>query len=104
MEPNKFYTRQCGRRLRFETLEQRRVLAVTLDLSSSVALAPIVDTDGLPINVNVSNQPTNRQSEITLDVNPVNPLNLAGFSHRSDSFGNSPTIDVFYSLDGGETW
>lgn len=43
------------------------------------------------------------QHEMTLDVNPTNPLNLAGFSHSTDSTLNIRT-DVFYTRDGGLTW
>jgi hypothetical protein len=76
------------------------VLAVTFDLSTSIALSPLLASDGLPDTVNVSNQPNIHQSEMTLDVNPVNPLNVAGFSHRV----GTASVDVFYSVDGGEAW
>lgn len=104
MRANNYCARQFSRRLRFEPLEQRRLLAVTLDLGPAIALAPRLDTEGLPINVNVSNQPTAYQSEMTLDVNPTNPLNLAGFSHRLDESGFSVRMDVFWSDDGGNEW
>jgi hypothetical protein len=98
---NNRYARRFSRCLKLEKLERRDLLAATLDLTSNVALAPQVDTDGLATNVNVSGEPTNYQSEMTLDVNPVNPLNLAGFSFRA---GDTSVLEVFYSLDGGQNW
>ncbi len=115
--------RSSERSLHFEPLETRALLSVTLDLGGAQTLIP-------GDNLNVSNDsdseddPKNPgqlrileryQSEMTLDVNPTNPLNLAGFSHRivvewDDSVDPSQRIftmneiDVFHSQDGGATW
>ncbi len=100
------------RKLRLEPLEGRNLLAVILDLGGEQTLIP-------GDNINVSNdwepdpsdpeKPAERhQSEMTLDVDPTNPLNLAGFSHRRNMAENETTggneIDVFHSQDGGATW
>jgi Planctomycete extracellular len=81
MKAHTRYARPYGRRLRFESLEQRQMLAVTLDLSAGIAMAPTLAANS-PDYVNVSNQPNAYQSEMMLDVNPANPLHLAGFSHK----------------------
>jgi hypothetical protein len=52
-------------------------------------------------NINVSNDSAAQQSEMSLDINPTNPLNVTGFSHR---IGSLNEIDVFVSYDGGDTW
>jgi hypothetical protein len=114
MKVNKRYVRPNERRLRFESLEGRQMLAVSLELSTNVAIQPLLDTDGLPKNVNVSGpmgQPTAYQSEMTLDVNPTNPLHLAGFSHKlifdpsdPETVTDYSQIDVFQSVDGGKSW
>jgi hypothetical protein len=50
------------------------------------------------------------QSEMMLDINPTDPLNIAGFSHRIIDLTPGPPdidgshIDVFYTRDGGEIW
>ncbi|MEX2093030.1 MAG: hypothetical protein WD971_10160, partial [Pirellulales bacterium] len=106
MNFKRHYGRPHDRRLRFEALEGRQMLSVTLDLGSSVAPSPRLDTAGLPDYVNVSNQPTAYQSEMMLDVNPTNPLNIVGVSHRFTDIPstNSRVLDVFHSHDGGSTW
>ncbi len=58
------------RRLRFESLEDRRVLAASLDLSDLVTTSPTLQ-GASPDYVNVSDQPSAYQSEMSLDVNPV---------------------------------
>jgi hypothetical protein len=83
------------------------MLAVTLDLASQVAPAPMLDGTQLPINANVnaSTQINGNQSEMSVVVDPTNPLRLAGFSARLQGQGASrDQIDVFYSADGGNSW
>ena len=41
---------------------------------------------------------------MSLDVNPTNPLNIAGFSHSMVLNSNTRYADVFYTLNGGVTW
>ncbi|MCH8045236.1 MAG: hypothetical protein IID44_16110 [Planctomycetes bacterium] len=81
-------------RLKLEPLEDRTLLSVSLDFSGTQAIVG-------GTNINVSNESTVHQSEMTLDVNPTNPLNLAGFSHNINDLKE---IDVFYTTDGGATW
>ncbi len=86
-----------SRRLAFEPLEDRNLLSVSLGL-----LGPQTITPGATIDVsNVSGAPAGWQSEMSLVVDPTNPLHLVGFSHRLDS---PITLDVYRSVDGGATW
>jgi hypothetical protein len=104
MTSNHRHSRVHLRRLGFEVLEDRRVLAASLDLAQVIGIAPVLES-GAPHYVNASQDSSNHQSEITLDVNPSNPLNLAGFSYRlTHSTETHIEIDVFYSIDGGTTW
>ena len=78
--------------LGLEPLEERTLLSVTLDLGGAQSIVG-------GTNINVSDASAIHQSEMTLDVNPTNPLNLAGFSHN---IGDKNEIDVFYmALDFG---
>lgn len=86
--------RQRQKRLGVESLEIRKLLSVTLSLSGTQSLVG-------GTNINVSNDSNAHQSEMTVDINPTNPLNLAGFSHH---IGSHNEIDVFYSSNGGSTW
>ena len=83
-----------GRSLRLEPLEDRRLLAVFLDLQGAQTLVA-------GANVNVSGDAARVQSEMLIDVNPTNPLNLAGLSHR---ISGSISVELYYSNDGGTTW
>jgi hypothetical protein len=94
------------RRALFENLEDRSLLSVNLALNG-------LQTPVGSANVNVSQQAlgsslasTTHQSEIMLDVNPTNPLNIAGITHRiaGNSGGTEEVVDVFYSQDGGANW
>ena len=51
--------------------------------------------------LNVSNDGSAWQSEMLLDVNPTNALNLAGFSHAVQS---PIAVDLYSTFDGGLTW
>ena len=88
--------------------------SISLRLSNSVnavigtprATANIVNDDGpvlntLVPNVNVSRLPFN-QAEVTLTVNPVNPLNLIASANNLDDATNNEF--TFSSQDGGLTW
>lgn len=80
---------------RFEQLESRTMLAADLTLSGTQTLSG-------GAYVNVSGDTGRLQHEMTLDVNPANPLNIAGFSHST--VGAVIEADVFYTRDGGVTW
>jgi hypothetical protein len=54
------------------------------------------------VNVNVSADGALTQTEMSVDVNPTNPLNLAGFSHRRGAGANN--VELYFSFDGGATW
>jgi len=82
-------------RLDFETLESRRMLA-SLVLGGTQAIVP-----GATINVSADN--TAFQSEMSVVINPTNPLNLVGFSHRLIP-GGATVLDVYRSTNGGTNW
>jgi len=77
-----------------EQLDRRALLSVSLSLSGAQTLSSTAA-------VNVSNFAGFNQAEMQMDINPTNPLNLVGFSHRDGSFNN---IDVYFSTNGGDTW
>jgi hypothetical protein len=52
-------------------------------------------------NVSVGNSPLMTESEMTIAINPTNPLNVAGFAHN---VSNLNQIQVFSTTDGGTTW
>jgi hypothetical protein len=56
-------------------------------------------------NVNVSGL-AGHESEVSIDINPTNPLNLVIVGHSPISNGptTAPTMNTFYTLDGGATW
>jgi Ca2+-binding RTX toxin-like protein len=81
-----------------EPLETRLQLSASLTLNGAQTITP-------GSVVNASNDPNNYQSEMSVTVNPTNPLNLVGFSHRADPPGYTfDAMDVFYSTDAGATW
>ncbi|TWU24621.1 sialidase family protein [Bythopirellula polymerisocia] len=82
------------RHLAFETLENRQMLSVSLALNGPQTIVP-------GTTINVSNNINQSQSEMSLVINPTNPLNVVGFSHR---LGSPITLDVYSSSDGGLTW
>ena len=92
------------RALAFEPLERRDLLAVSLNLGGPQVPAPLLTPGAAVENVNVSDDSDFRQSEMSVDVNPTNPLNLAGFSHRVAGGTTQPVIDVYFSEDGGGNW
>ncbi len=77
-----------------EPLEGRRLLTVSLSLSGTQAIAA-------GATINASSDPNTVQSEMSLVVNPSNPLNVVGFSLDLES---PSTMDVYHSFDGGVTW
>ena len=70
------------------------MLSVSLSLNGPQTIVP-------GATINVSNNAGLSQSEMSLVVNPTNPLNVVGFSHR---LGTPITMDVYSSSDGGITW
>src|SRR5262245_2288912 len=75
--------------LAVERLEERTVPSAVLSLSGPQTLAA-------GSNINVSNNTATTESEMLVDVNPTNPLNVAGFVHDTRSLNQ---IQVFYSTD-----
>jgi hypothetical protein len=100
-----------ARRAYFERLEDRSLLSVTLSLDG--LQTPVVNP-----NINVSQEALDAlspllssetiQSEMTLDVNPTNPLNIVGFAHRITQPDpqeiEHSVIDVLYTHNGGQDW
>lgn len=79
-----------------EVLEDRTLLSVFLTLSGDqtvIAGAP-TDINAPPANFGSL---AGDQAEMSIAVNPANPLNIAAFS-----FGSPPA--VYSSIDGGTTW
>ena len=84
-------------RLGIETLEDRRLLSVSLSLNGPQTIMP-----GATIDVsNASVAPPGSQTEMSLVINPTNPLNVVGFSH---SINLPIVLDVYASFDGGINW
>ena len=83
--------------LKLEILEDRTLLSATLVLDGPQTLVPLA-------NVNVSQSTTVDHSEMTVDVNPTNPLNVAGFTHYIVPSFDYDQIAVYYSMDGGNSW
>jgi hypothetical protein len=80
-----------------EVLEDRTLLSAKLVLNGPQTLVPLPD-------LSVNSAATVDKSEMTIAVNPANPLNVAGFSHYIKPSYDYSQIAVFYSLDGGATW
>ncbi len=80
-----------------EPLEQRRLLAVSLTLSGLQTPAP-------GATINVSADLTFDQSEMMTRVNPTNPLNVVGLSHRRLDPTVPIILDFYRSTDGGANW
>ena len=78
-----------------EELEDRVLLNATLELAGGQTIVG-------GTNLNVSNDGSSFQSEISLAINPMNPLNIAGFSHNIG--GGAIDVDLYSSMDGGVTW
>lgn len=81
-------------RLGLEILEARNLLSARLILGGPQTLVPSGE-------INVSHNPAALESEMTIAVNPANPLNVAGFVHEALLLHE---IQVFFTLDGGRTW
>jgi hypothetical protein len=83
-----------SRRLELELLEGRVLLSTTLRLGG---------TQTLVANTNVLVPPdlTTAESEMVVDINPTNPLNVVGFTHNTLNFSQ---IQVFFSTNGGNSW
>jgi len=83
-----------------EALEGRQLLSVVLGGSQTVVPGPTIDVSAF-VNSPASGDTAAGQSEMTLVVNPTNPLNLVGFSHR---LTNPIVMNLYRSVDGGTTW
>lgn len=79
-----------------EPLESRRLLSTSLSLNGAQFPTPTAA-------INVSSDTANGQSEMLIAINPTNPLNVVGFSHRLPP-GGVITLDLYRSTDGGNTW
>ncbi len=88
--------RDRRRPLALEVLEDRSLLSAQLILNGPQTLTPYA-------NVNASNSPGVYQSEMTVAINPQNPLNVVGFSHHRNGISFNE-ISVYYSIDGGTSW
>src|SRR5438034_1475398 len=77
-----------------ESLESRRMLSGYLSFSGAQTITP-------GPTINVSNDNSFGQSGMVMDVNPTNPLQLAGIVQH---VGGMNEIDVYRSNDGGTTW
>src|SRR5438876_12831 len=64
-----------------EPLERRCLLSLVLGGAQTVVPGPTIDVSAF-VNTPPSGDTAAGQSEMTLVVNPKNPLNLVGFSHR----------------------
>ncbi len=82
------------RQPRLERLEDRTLLTARLTLNGPQTLVANA-------NVNASNFLAGLHTEMTVDINPVNPLNVAGFVHRIQDLNQ---IEVYFSTDGGASW
>src|SRR5437588_9922679 len=80
--------------IRLETLESRQMMSVSLSLNG-----PQTITAEPMINASADN--SFGQSGIVIDINPTNPLNVAGFVQH---VGGQNEIDVYHSSDGGNHW
>jgi hypothetical protein len=77
-----------------EAMEERTLLAAHLSLAGTQALVANA-------NVNASQNNSTNESEMEVDINPTNPLNVVGFVHNTSNLNQ---IQVFFSTDGGSTW
>jgi hypothetical protein len=82
------------RRLVAEGMEDRTLMAASLNLGGVPTLVARPDRD-------VSNTPISVESEMSIDIDPTHPLNIAGFTH---DIANQNQIQLFYTKDGGVTW
>src|SRR5947208_15565755 len=82
-----------------EALELRRLLAASLTLGGAQTVVPGATIDASAfVNSPPSGDTAAGQSEMTLAVNPTNPLNLVGFSHR---LASPILMNLYRSTDGG---
>jgi hypothetical protein len=86
--------------LRLEPLEDRALLSARV--ITTLGAIPVANAN---VNVALSATtplPDTVESEMSVDINPTNPLNVVGFSH-DDRTVNAP-LQIFFSMDGGNTW
>ena len=83
-------------RFQFERLEDRRLLTASLSLAGTQTL--VAGT-----NIDASVDHASQQQNMSIDINPTNPLHVTGVSER-----NTPTtgtsLGLYRSSDGGLTW
>jgi len=94
--------RSTARLWHCESLESRRLLAASLVLGGAQTVVPgaTIDVSAF-INSPPSGDTAAGQSEMSLVINPTNPLNLVGFSHRL----TTPIVmDLYRSTNGGTSW
>jgi Ca2+-binding RTX toxin-like protein len=87
-------------RCALEPLEQRLTLSASLALASTETVVP-------GSLVNASNDANAIQSEMSISINPTNPLNVVGFTaYRPLVNGvyDRTALQVLYSTNGGATW
>src|SRR5436190_3845783 len=77
-----------------ESLESRRMLSGYVSFSGAQTITP-------GPTINVSNDNSFGQSGMVMDVNPRNPLQVAGIVQH---VGGWNEIDLYRSNDGGTTW
>jgi hypothetical protein len=86
--------RRLGAALRFEPLEDRRMLKVDLTLAGTQTLIG-------GVNINASADPASANHDIALAINPTNPLDVVGISQKGAAY---TSLGLYRSLDGGLTW
>jgi cytoskeletal protein CcmA (bactofilin family) len=79
-----------------EGLEDRTLPSASVTVSVSDSAALVANPD---LRVYSTRPPD--ESEMSVAVNPTNPLNIAGFTHN---LFNPDEMSVFYSTDGGSSW
>jgi hypothetical protein len=75
--------------------------ATSLPMDAPIPIEPLAPKQPslLGTDIVVSNL-TGNEAEVTMDINPTNPLNMVVCGH-APGFG---TMNTFYTLDGGQTW
>ena len=80
----------------FERLEVRQLLTANLTLAGTQTVVHNA-------NIDASNDHATQQQNLAIDINPTNPLHVAGVSEQ-----NNPTtgtsLGLYRSSDGGLTW
>jgi RTX calcium-binding nonapeptide repeat (4 copies) len=85
-----------------ECLEDRTLLSATLSLNGTQTLVPNTNID-VTDNATPSEarKATTNESEMVVDINPTNPLNVVGFVHNTSNLNQ---IQVFFSTNAGANW